>query len=224
MKHEGDSTSEGAAGTSASASTPKAPAAVASAVFAIDFVRGRRLPSWVQYALVYIAFGFILLNLIVTLLLFVVAGQTRREWRHVKGMLSQQTSVETIAQLKAKLAPLQETAEQQLTGLERAVALQRVRFAMADKLAAVAKTVPVRTWITGMTGDRERRTLTIHATCMADPASPSAELPMKGWVDALRADRAFADGLKRLEIGASSRTMVGKTEVYLFDLTPEWSA
>ena len=74
-----------------------------------------------------------------------------------------------------------------------------------------------------LSGSREDRTLTIHAMYLVDPEAPYA-LPANGWMEALTADPHFGQGLKRLELSASSRESKGRATLYAFTLIAEWQA
>jgi Tfp pilus assembly protein PilN len=100
--------------------------------------------------------------------------------------------------------------------------LHQQRFPVGGKLAALSRTLPARTWITGLSGSREGRKLTVSAAYLVDADKPY-ELPTKSWIEALKADPRFSGGLKRLDLGSTSRKTQGTSELLAFDLIAEWS-
>ena len=63
--------------------------------------------------------------------------------------------------------------------------------------------------------------MTVHAVYLIDPNRPY-ELPAKEWIEALRTDPRFREGLTRLELGSSSRTAQGRAELFAFELVAQW--
>ena len=92
---------------------------------------------------------------------------------------------------------------------------------MAAKLSGLTRTLPPRTWLTNLSGDRSGRTMTIQAAYLINPDAPY-DLPTKAWLAALRDDPGFREGLTRLEMGQSSRKRVGDAELFHFDLEAAW--
>ena len=116
---------------------------------------------------------------------------------------------------------MQTQAAQDLSQLNVATTMQMQKFPVGGKLAALVKTLPARTWMTALSGDREGRKMRVEATYLINPESPY-EFPTKKWIEALKADPSFRYRLKRVDLGNSSQKVQGKVELFSFDLTAEW--
>ncbi len=191
-------------------------------VFSINFIRHETLPRQVRRALVFVGLGYLCLNLTVMCGLIGASMYSRGEWGTLQSQVQgQMPSKDVLSALKQNMKTLHERAAQDLATLNVITALQQQRFVVGGKLSALTKTLPARTWITDLSGTREERSIKIQAAYLVDPDRPY-ELPTKRWIGALKADSAFSQGLKRLDLGATSRKTQGKAELFLFELTAEW--
>lgn len=190
-------------------------------VFSINFLRHQTLPRYLRSVLVYGALGYLAVNaaLMVGLLALGFHTEATRQ-RLVQGQLSAPASVTAMAR---EMEALQERATQDLAKLDILTTLQTQRFPVGGKLAALTSTLPGRTWITGLSGDRKERSMTVQAAYLINPDSPY-DLPAKLWMDALSADPRFGRGLRRLELGASAKKKQGRVELFTFELMAEWGA
>jgi Tfp pilus assembly protein PilN len=192
--------------------------------FSINFLRHETVPRFLRRALVYAAIGYLAVNLVVSIVIVGMTLEARSEWTSLRAEVEQglHAPVEAAALTKDMLA-LQDRFSGNLERVSALVALQQQRFPVGGRLAALTRTVPPRTWITAVSGEREGRKLTISASYLVDPDKPY-ELPTKAWIEALRADPRFSQGLKRLDLGSTSRKTQGTAELLAFDLAAEWGA
>ena len=202
---------------------PARPAPPAGQVFLINFMRRQTLPLRVRRTLIYIALSYLAASVVLSIGLISVAvhdhAESRSLQRTLKGRLP---PVEALNALKTDMDTLHQQATKNHLHIEELLELQRERLPVAGKLAVLAKTLPARTWITSLAGDRDDRTLSISATYLIDPDRPYM-LPIKPWIEALERNPNFGQGLQRLELTTSSRTVVGKAELVAFELIAEWA-
>ena len=191
-------------------------------VFSINFLRHEILPLRVRRTLASLAVAYLILHAGMAVALIGSGITAQREWRqiqaHIKG---QAPSSGAIRAMRQDMGALHQQATKELTELNAMVALERQRFPVGAKLSTLTKTLPARTWITGLSGKRDGHTLTVQAAYLVDPESPY-DLPTKAWIGSLKSDAAFSRGLKRLELGASSRKHQGTAELFTFELVGEW--
>lgn len=200
--------------------TPQAPG---GAIFSINFVRHETLPRHVRRALTYLGLGYLACQVLLMVWLLVMAASARGEQHQLEGQLQGGLPAGAgVGALQRDMQGLHKRSQEQLAQLRAVIASQQSRVAIGTKLAAIARTLPARTWVTGLSGDREHRTLTIQAAYLIDPERPY-ELSIKAWIEALKADEGFRDGLKRLELQQSSRKAQGKATLIAFDLIAEWN-
>ncbi|HEX9779631.1 MAG TPA: hypothetical protein VGB20_00270 [bacterium] len=190
--------------------------------FAINFIRAdERALRW-RRLFILLAGVYLLANLAVA---FELTNRAQREallTSHLEARLGSAIGTpEGRVALEERLDALHAQAESDLASL-RAVAKARLEsFPLSAKHAALARTVPARTWITRIMAVRKDHSMGIHASYVIDPEEPYA-LPAKAWMDALREDPDFGPGLESLELGASSRKSVGSSLVYEFLLQAKW--
>ena len=193
-----------------------------AAIFSINFVRHQQLPRYVQRSLTWAVCCVLLLHVVVAAglggLVYRTHAQGRRLQTQLQGALA---SADAASTLKQEMLTLRDRAHEDAAQLNAMIALQQTRFPVGARLAGLTKTLPPRTWITGLAADRDKRTLTIHASYLIDAERPF-ELPTKAWMAALQADPQFSRGLKRLELGESSRKLQGAAELFCFGLVAEW--
>ena len=192
------------------------------AVFTINFLRHEIIPLSVRRTLIFVALAYLAAHVLFLGYLGSVAASSRAEWKKVQaGIQGEVPSAVALADLKTEMATMQENAAKELGELNRIIVRKREEFPFGGKLAALARTLPARTWITALSGDRENRRITIQATYLVNPENPY-DHPTKKWIDALKADPSFGSRLKRCDLGASSQKMQGKVEIYSFELVSEW--
>ncbi len=198
----------------AAVAVPRAAYRAGEEVFSINFVRPHPLKACAQRILPRALLVYVTINVAVG---FALVVTTCSLWYRYHTL-----PTASLSALPRETAELQQQVAQSLVELNTAIVVQRQRFPVAGKLAAMANTLPPRTWITGIKGKREGRTIKIQALSVIDPEKPY-QLPAKGWIDGLRADPVFGRQLKRLLLGASSRESRGKVELFRFELLAEWS-
>ena len=188
--------------------------------FRINFVRGQALPQSARRAFAWAAVGYLGLQAAAAALL--VMGTI--------SVLAQSQYLQVVIRKKVPgrfslLAEEMETLHRQATinraRLNTAISALQWQFPIAGKLAALTKTLPPRTWVTDLTADRDRHSITFRARTLVDPTEP-AEVPMESWVQALKADPQFSPLLKRVTSGRVSRGRQGKAEYVSFEITAEW--
>ena len=190
--------------------------------FFINFKRREVLPSQVRRVAAYVALGFLAIQGVIafgllsgSFLAFAqgqyLASQLRRKMPASSGAFTQEMKVQ------------QQHATENLASLNAAITLEQGQFPVAGKLAALAKTLPDRTWVTGLSENRAKRSITVKARTLVDPAKPNL-LPANAWMQALKADPQFAQGLRRIALSPSSRGKQGDVEVADFEFTAEWES
>ena len=190
--------------------------------FSINFVRREVLVHRIRRVLILAAVGYLLANVLLMVWLLSTALLVSGQAWQLQAKLHQKLPTAAASKvLYREMETLQEQAVRDLARMNAIVAVQRQRFLVSNKLAALTKTLPDRTWITGLSGRREGSTLTVQASYLIDPGAPQ-QLPMKKWMAALREDPQFGQGLKRLDVSASSRKRQGRSERFDFELIAEW--
>ena len=205
-----------------SVNTEEAPTGGIPEVFSINFLRSESIPLRTRRIVIYAALGYLAVNVLLAIgFAGVAVYSSLRNW----SLEAQSGKVVSLAasegNMKQEMQVLYERALQDLNRLNSASALTRRRFLFSGKLEALTRTLPSRTWITGISGERGSRTLVIQATYVADPAKPY-ELPTKVWMQTLKTDPGFSGGLKRLDLGTTSQKKLGGAELFLFELIAEW--
>jgi hypothetical protein len=192
-------------------------------VFSLNFIRHETVPLVVRRAFLYLTLGYLVVNLVVLAVLLAGANRSRSDWASLRAGLGRQVlSPDAVSLLRQETGTLRERATEDLNRLGTMTTLQQSRFLVAGRLAALTKTLPPRTWIAGLSGQREGKRLSVRAAYLINPERPY-DLPTKAWMDTLRADPVFREGLKLLELGSSSRKMQGDAELFSFELLAEWS-
>ena len=185
---------------------------MAAAVFTINFIRGRTVAPRLRSALVGLGLAYLAANVVAAVWLIGLAVS----------LTAQRASAPAAAgAVTAERQSLYDEAQAEANRLNGVIGREAARFRVGGKLAVLTSTLPTRTWITGIAGDREQRTLTIGAAYLIDPERPY-ELPTTAWLDALKADARFSQGLERLELVSSSRTTQGRAELLVFEVAAEW--
>ena len=181
-------------------------------IFTINFIRPDTVACRIRTALVWLRPLSMAANLTVTLWLIGSAVS----------LMAQRTSAPAaLGVAEADMKPLYAQAQTDLTRLNAIISRETARFRAGGKLAVLTTTLPARTWITTISSDRQKRTLLIGVTYLIDPEQPY-ELPTKVWIDSLRSDPRFSQGLKRLELMSSSRITQGRANLFVFELAAEW--
>ena len=188
-------------------------------MFSINFLRHEVPSTSLRRAGMLATLGALAANVVVLVVLLGMAVSLQRQARTMRAGLSASGSVEEVT---AELRPLQTRATGNLAELRRVIAAGQARFALAGKLAALATTLPPRTWIANLSGDRDKRTLTIEAVFVTDPAA-TTDLPINRWMSALKADPRFGEGLQTLELASSERASQGRAQLMRFTLSAEWT-
>ncbi len=191
-------------------------------VFSINFLRHETMPRRIRRTFAYGAFGYLALSLTCFFYLFHVGSSLKAEGQRLKGLLNgDASSVAVPGAAKQEMATMYQQAVKDLGQLTAAIEQEKSQFPVGGKLAALVKTLPARTWLTKLSGDRAGRRVTVEACYLINPEAPY-ELPTKRWTDALRADPAFSKKLKRIDLAESSQKMQGKAELFTFELVAEW--
>ena len=210
--------------------TPSSPTAtnshtsrfIGAEIFSINFIRREMVPLRIRRVVVTLAVGYLAVHLLVAVLLICSAIVSHMQVQQLRASLQEQRPSATALTVRQQdMRDLREQVTHTLTMLNTMLALQKSRVPVGGKLAGLTRTLPPRTWITSLAGDRADRTLKIQAAYLIDPEHPDA-LPMKGWLEALKADAAFGHGLQRLDLGSSSRQAHGKAKLVTFELVAEW--
>ena len=195
-----------------------------AAVFSINFLRHEVPSVGLRRAGMLATLGVVAANVAVLLVLLGMAVSLQQHERAMRAELKASGSrANSIGAVMAELRPLQARASDNLSALQHAIVAQRGRFALSGKLAVLASTLPARTWIARLSGDRGERALTIEAVYVIDPAAPT-DLPINAWMSALKADPRFSEGLQKLEMVSSTRAAQGRAQLMRFTLGAAWKA
>lgn len=188
-------------------------------VFSINFIRGQSLSLRLRRRVVTFLISVVAVNLLVLAGLLIAGAGLSREGR----ALERQSAAPAghAGQAGIEMSALVRDANASLAELRAIAAAQRERFLVGGRVAAIVKTLPAGTWITQLHGERKARSIDIAAVYLIDPAAPQL-LPAKAWIDTLKADPVFSQGLKRLELGTTTRKRQDDAELYSFGLTVEW--
>ena len=190
--------------------------------FAINFVRGETLPPWVRLASAYAVISTLAVGLLLALYLVVASAafffQSHQLQAKLRGRLPTPAA---LAVLKQEMQELDDQAVFDLAQFKTFSNLQKQRFLAGERLAALARTLPARTWVVQISGQRAERSMDLQAAYLVDSGTPY-KIPAKNWVQDLQADPVFKNGLRGVSIGSSSRKTQGNSELYLFNLSADW--
>ena len=193
-------------------------------VFSINFIRASRVPISLRRMAAYGTLGYLLLNFSLSGVFVATSVFSSLEADRLsrKGLVSAVSwnSGETATQ---ETEALYEQALTTLNQLNLSVKQAGRRFPWAEKLEGLLRTLPGRTWILSLSGAREERVLSLEALYLIDSEKPY-ELPTKTWIQALKSDPDFGQGLKRIELVNSFRKTQGSAELFSFVLLMEWEA
>ena len=185
---------------------------MAGPIFTINFIRRYAVAPRLRSALVWLGLAYLAANIVVALWLIGSA---------VALMAQRASAPAAPGAVTAEAQPLYDQAQIDVNRLNGIIGRETARFRVGGKLAALTATLPARTWMTGISSDRDKRTLTIAAAYLIDPQRPY-ELPTTAWLESLKSDARFSRDLKRLEVVSSSRTTHGRAELFVFELAAEW--
>lgn len=192
-------------------------------VFSINFLRHETLPLSLRRTLLSLAVVYLVVQIGLAIVLMMTALAYGRDSFVLHRRLAYQSPTSpSIKSLRKDIQAVHAAADEELAQLNRFLALQRERFPVSSKLAALAKTLPPRTWITELIGNREQHAITIRAAYLIDPDNEFA-LPTKGWMESLKQDPVFSRDLKKLELGSSSHKTQGRADVFTFELLAAWA-
>ena len=94
-------------------------------------------------------------------------------------------------------------------------------FRSTDKLIALSKTLPARTWISDLRSADSGRLMTFEAVYIPDPGAPEASVA-EMWIQKLKRDPAFGRALTRIELEHSSEEKRGENLLYTFRISAQW--
>ena len=192
-------------------------------VFSINFARQEILPPSVKRCLAYLVLGYLAVNVFAAVFFMAVTFRMYQEQRQLAlDLQSTALSPKAIADLRHEWKSLKKEVSSHLVRLNSAIAIEKERFGLAEKLAGLSRTLPPRTWIAALGGNRSGRTLTVQALYVGKPDEPY-KVPGKEWIEALKADPAFGSGLKRIELAQPPQRVQKKAELYSFGLVAEWA-
>lgn len=201
---------------------PAASGAAAGPVFSINFIRHHAYATRIQKWLAGMAGWYLLINAVVAVVLVGEAVSSSLRGQAMRAQAQQSgTAAATPLVGDLDMERLHQRATEHLVILRALIARQQSRFPIAGKLAAITTTLPARTWLTGISGDRAGRTLTVRASYLVNPEAPY-DLPVNGWIESLKSHPRFGQGLQRLELGASSRERVGSATLVTLELLGAW--
>ena len=193
-----------------------------SSGFTINFVRRENLPAWVRLLSAYGVMGYLAVSLLLSIWLIGGTAVFFFQAHHLRADLQGRLpNPAALAVLKQEMQDLDDQATLDLSQFNALSNLQKQRFPVGGKLAALAKTIPARTWVMQMSSQRAERSIDIQAAYLVDSGTPY-RIPAKKWVQALQEDPVFKKGLRGVSIGSSSRKTQGDSELYFFNLSADW--
>jgi len=175
----------------------------------------------VQRRLLTAGAGWLLLNVIVLAWLIVSMVAALSQSQQFRSGVTKQMAAGTAGGVAQEMDTLRQHVLESTAELQAVIAMEQQRFPVGEKLAGLTRTLPPRTWLTHLAGERNGRTMTIQAAYLITPDSPY-DLPTKSWLAALRDEPGFREGLTRLEMGQSSRKRAGEAELFVFDVEAAW--
>jgi len=190
--------------------------------FSINFVRKQSRSIHMRRVGVIVLSVYALGQILLMGWLFVSAQSSWVETQEIQGRSSWTEEADALAQTREQVEQLHTRAIEDLGQVQRVLGSQKERFFAGGKIATLTRTLPARTWITQLSGDRQSHQIKAQAAYWINPEAPY-ELPVKEWIKQLHEDTSFSQNLSRLEIGTSSRQKLGKAELYTFTLIAQWN-
>ena len=191
-------------------------------VFSINFLRHETFSQKIKRGLAYFSVGFLALNLIVLIVFLSWTFQTYYQAHLRLERLTSGTSSEaTFGSLQSRTEAIYQQAVHDLTRINSILEIRREGLSLADKLAALARTLPERTWITEINFDRSSRSLSVQAMSWMQ-TDTLTESPLKEWLQALKADPDFGKGLQKIGLVKTLQRRKEKIELYTFEFVAEW--
>ena len=192
-------------------------------VFSINFIRRPFIPLSTKRLLIRWILIYVLVQIVLIGLLFLVTFAVNLKTNKLEQKISKSISPLSSSRLiKSEMNNLKIDLSVGLNRLRSLIELEKSRFQIADKLAGLARTLPSRTWITGLSGNQGPRTLAIKAAYAVDSKDQTFQPPTKEWFAALRSDPDFGQGIKRIELQKTSERRQGNAKIYVFDVLAEW--
>ena len=193
-------------------------------VFSINFIRKELHYLRVSRILAYVAFISLAVNAVILVLMIAMSYYNHSKSSSLEDALKNQVSSKTdLKNLVPELELIKKQASDNLRRMNSIITLQKNKFATAEKLAGLSRTLPPATWITHLDTDRSARTIAIQATYIVEPNHPY-QVPIKQWIEALKADPGFGRDLKNIELKQSSQKMQEQVEVCIFELLAQWKS
>ena len=193
-----------------------------SEVFSINFIRQGLIPLPVRRLILYGVLGYFGINLLVTAGLLSAGFSASFGQFLLKTKIKKELTSPHLNEFEDERLQLKQDLAGRSRQLKSIVQIEEVRFMAGEKLAGLAETLPVRTWMIRVSRDPGARALKIQSNYFLDPEKP-AELPVKEWAEALKSNPHFNQNLKRLDMTTSSRTNQGKAKLFTFELEAEWN-
>lgn len=191
-------------------------------IFSINFVRRGFVPFSVRRFFVYLGFAYFGIQMLALITLIVTAAYANIRENQLRHAIQRELSPNIrMEEMKSEMDFLRQVAADRVVQLNKTNQMQNDHFFFASEFAAIAKTLPPRTWVTQLAGNRGNRSITLQASYLVDPQKPY-QLPNKPWLDALKADPDFGRGLKSLVMTRTSQSNAGKAEICTFEFLAEW--
>lgn len=190
--------------------------------FAINFIRRENRPAGVRLASAYAVIGYLTASTLLAIWLIVASTgflvQSNRLQANLHGRLPNPAALDLF---KQEMKDLDHQMVSKLAQFNTISNLKKQRFLVGGKLAALEKTLPAKTWVMQISGQRSGRSIDLQAAYLLDSGT-SYTVPANKWVQALRSEPLFNQGLKAVESSSSSRKRQGDSELLLFNLSADW--
>ena len=191
-------------------------------IFRINFSRNNFISDVVRKNTVYGVIIYLIAHLIISLVMAGAAADTGRRFHHLASSLEAKLPESVkIEELNAQMGGLYQELSERGRFMGIFIRLGQDRFAAAGKLAALARTLPAKTWLTKVHGSKSDKSLKVDALYYIAPDEPF-ELPVNAWMEKLKQDPVFSEGLLKIELKKSAQERKGTAELQMFEIEARW--
>ncbi len=190
--------------------------------FAINFIRRESHPTGIRLVSAYAVIGYLTVSTLLAIGLIVISAIFVIQSHQLQADLrSRLPNPAALALFKKEMRELDHQMVSELGQFNTIANLKKQRFLVGEKLTALGKTLPAKTWVVQISGQRMARSIDLQAAYLLDSGT-AYKVPANQWVQALRDEPLFNQGLKAVESSSSSRKRQGDSELLLFNLSADW--
>ncbi len=191
-------------------------------VFSINFIRKPFLPLHIKQLIVCLVVVYFAVQTLILLSMLSTASITNFKSNRLEKLIIKQSPSSSREGIKTEMNELKNELSNCLSQLNAFIKIEEEQFQVADKLAALSRTLPRRTWLTDLEGDQSTRTLKMKAVYLVNPKNKSQQAVTQEWFNAFRADPDFGDGIKHIELQKFSEKRQGSANLNMFEIFAEW--